>query len=163
MAFICTNCGQKIVSGATYKYKNKNVCISCFNKLIQQDIQIQQARKNLYQYICQLFSLTECPYEIINAIDRLEKDGKTINGIKATIYYYYSILGNEYNPDHRYYFFKIVNENYYITRDYFKKQKEIREINDKIDINVPPIHVQVAPNELGKKRRHQIKYKMEDL
>lgn len=163
MAFVCSQCGQRIVNGNAQKYNNKNVCQTCYQKLMQAEIKAQKAKKELYDYIKSVLGLNECPREITTAIDHLIKDGKKVKGIEATVYYYYLVLGNKYNPDQRYYFYKIINDEYLNARDFIAQQQKIKEINANFHATTPPVIVRIHEGDITKKRRKKINYKMEDL
>jgi len=158
---LCCQCGQSLVGQKSTNYKGKSYCLACYNKLIEQQTLLEKSEEELYIYIKKLFGLSECPSEVTNAVDYLIKQGKTVNGIRATIHYYYEIKGNEATSDNIMYLSKNIKEQYDNAREYWKEQKILRQKNMQIDLNVPPKTVVIKKT--PKTHKKQTKYKMEDL
>lgn len=155
---ICSRCQQRIVANV-YRLNGKTYCGNCYDQLMQELTAQSIAKEELINYIKLLFGKSECPNEVIYAIDQAVKQGKKIKGIKATLYYYYELTGH--NIDNIYYIGKVITEQYDNARNYIQKQKEINEANKNVDLDVPPIHVTIKKG--GPKRIVNINYKMEDL
>lgn len=126
---------------------------------MEEKIAIDNAQKDLYNYIKEVFGVTYIPPEVAGAITRqISYDKIQIKGLKATIWYYYKVLGNtpvlELLP-------RVLKEQYNRTRQYLIDQKKIREENMKVNINVKPRVVVVNKDDQG--NRNKPKYRMEDL
>ena len=118
----------------------------------------EDEKQRLINFVKELFSVSECPEVVLYAIDRAIKDGKKLSGIKGTLIYYYQECGN--TPDNISIIGAVIQKNYDKASEYFKKKKEQRAINEKIDINVPPVTVQIHSTAQTRKKP---KYRMEDL
>ena len=155
----CSKCGTLLVGTAFREIDGKKYCEACYQSLMAEKIAFDNAQKDLYNYIKEIFGVTYIPPEVIGAITRqISYDKVQIKGLKATIWYYYKVLGNnpvlELLP-------RVLKEQYDRTRQYLIDQKKIREENMKVNINVKPRIVVV--NKDDKENRNKPKYKMEDL
>ena len=156
-AIICAKCGQKIVVGNGNRHKGKIYCNGCYDLVIQEELTQELAKEELYNYIKELFGKAECPSEIVYAIEQALGFGRKIKGIKATIYYYYEIAGNEAN--NIYLVPKVIREQYENAKIYIEKVQTTMEANKNTEINPPPICVRMTQPS----RKKTTKYKMEDL
>ncbi len=118
----------------------------------------EEEKQRLINFIKDLFSVQECPEVVLYALERAIKDGKKLSGIKGTLVYYYQELGN--SPDNITIVGNIIQRYYEKAAEHFKKKKEQRAINEKIDINVPPVIVKIRSST---KEIKKPKYRMEDL
>ena len=159
-SYFCTKCGTRIV-GTSFKIRGKNVCGACYAEEMKVLEDIEDQKKDLYKYICSLFSLKECPIQYIDDINRLVKDGYKVSGIRATIQYYFQIMGNQSNTINIPFIGKIIELNYLKAKQYFEEVKKVQEENEKVDLNIPPKIVYINPQK--NKRKKTVKYKMEDL
>lgn len=154
----CEKCGQ-IIIGEVHIFEGKKYCNNCYEQLMQERQQKEAELKVLRDYIKKIYQIDAIPVEVNYAIDKLIAIGKKPTGIKATLYYYYKILGNK---PALYLFGRVIEEKYEEARYYFLKQQELRKINDSIDITNNKRIVNVVVKNSTKKKR-QINYKMEDL
>ena len=155
----CSKCGTFLVGTAFREIDGKRYCEACYQSLMAEKIAFDNAQKDLYNYIKEVFGVTYIPPEVVGAITRqISYDKAQIKGLKATIWYYYKVLGNnpvlELLP-------RVLKEQYERTRQYLIDQKKIREENMKVDINVKPRVVII--NKDDQENRNKPKYRMEDL
>lgn len=155
----CSKCGTLLVGTAFREIDGKRYCEACYQSLMAEKIAFDNAQKDLYNYIKEVFGVTYIPPEVVGAITRqISYDKAQIKGLKATIWYYYKVLGNtpaiEFLP-------RVLREQYERTRQYLIDQKKIREENMKVNINVEPRVVVV--NKDDQRSRNKPKYRMEDL
>lgn len=162
-SLICPKCGQKII-GTGFPYKGKIYCsYDCVNEVVAQDEAREAQLKELYSFIKKCFQIQELPPSIIEVINQKlsatdEIDKKTVGGIQKTIEYYFNILNQ--STDIKYIGW-ILNTYYLEAKRYYARQREIREANKLVNINVPPIVVKINPKEPNKKKN--INYNMNDL
>ena len=104
---------------------------------------LEKAKKELYDYIKDLFGKTSCPDPVLNAVERAIDSGKTVTGVRYTIYYYYQILANCADN---------INEVPWIIRDYYDEAREyaaslkrLGEINGKVKIEKVPSEIKIKP------------------
>ena len=155
----CSKCGTLLVGTAFREIDGKKYCEACYQSLMAEKIVFDNAQKDLYNYIKEVFGVTYIPPEVSGAITRqISYDKAQIKGLKATIWYYYKVLNNnpvlELLP-------RVLKEQYERTRQYLIDQKRIREENMKVNINVKPRVVVV--NKDDQENRNKPKYRMEDL
>ena len=154
----CAKCHTQII-GNPFRFKGEPYCLTCYNQITSEIEEKTQKKQELFDYIVKFFNVKECPSEIIRGMERLLKEGKTIFGIKATIYYYYKILGNEINETSFKFLVKNVEDSYKSAKDYVAEQKRINEKNREVDLNIPPQIVRITPS----KSKPIFDYNMEDL
>lgn len=156
-ALTCAHCGQVLI-GNGRPSKGKVYCPSCFDKLVKEQEVFEAEKQDLCIYLRKLFGLTEVPAEVVHAIDRLYRDGRKLKGMKATIYYYYEILGNDtYNVM---LFSKIITEQYDNARMYLEKVRKIQQHNAEVDIKVPPMTYTISDKHKNKRKPQR---RIEDL
>ncbi len=153
----CSQCGNSII-GSVRKYQGKIYCEHCYEVVMAEAQRFEEEKQKLINFIKDLFSVQECPEVVLYALDRALKDGKKLSGIKGTLVYYYQEQGNA--PDNISLVGNVIQKHYDKAAEYFKKKKEQRAINEKIDINVPPVVVKVHSSTKEVKKP---KYRMEDL
>ena len=147
----CSKCGTLLVGTAFREIDGKRYCEACYQSLMAEKIAFDNAQKDLYNYIKEVFGVTYIPPEVVGAITRqISYDKVQIKGLK--------VLGNnpvlELLP-------RVLKEQYDRTRQYLIDQKKIREENMKVNINVKPRVVVV--NKDDQENRNKPKYRMEDL
>ena len=105
--------------------------------------------------------ITEIPVEVLNAISREVNDNKKLSGIKLTLKYYYEIEGNPPNSPTQIIF--VIRDFYEEAKKHYAKVREIREHNEQIDLNVPPVTVKLTLDDLSTKNKERFSYNIEDL
>lgn len=155
----CSKCGALLLGTAFREIGGKRYCEKCYQEEIAEKMAFDNAQQDLYNYIKEVFGVSYIPPEITGAITRqISYEKAQVKGLKATIWYYYKILGNtpvlETLP-------RVLKDQYDRTREYLIEQRKLRETNMKVDINVKPRVVVV--NKEDQKTRNKPKYKMEDL
>ena len=153
----CAKCGQRLI-GNGHRFLSKNYCDSCYEKEMVELEALEAEKDRLYGYIKELFGISECPSEVIYAIENNIKYGKKVSGIRATLWYYYEIQGHTTDIS---FLNKIIKEQYDNARKYIESARQIKKQNDQTNLNVEPITVKLHSN-INKKKR-SAKYKMEDL
>lgn len=154
----CAKCGQRLI-GNGHRHLSKNYCDSCYEKVMQELEALELEKDRLYGYIKELFGCVECPAEVIYTIENAIKYGKKVSGIRATLWYYYEIEGH--STDNILLVNKVIKEQYDNARKYIENTKSIKTQNEKIDLNVEPVTIQLQSN--VNKKKKTLKYKMEDL
>lgn len=158
-ALLCARCGQRVVGNGHY-YAGRKYCAHCYDELMQELIELDKAKEDLYNYIKTLFGVSECPQEVIYTIDRALGKGKKLKGIRATIWYYYEIQGHA--PDNTSSLSRVINDYYEDAKNYINHVNDVKAKNAELDLSdVPTVVVKVDLNNLEKKKK--IKYRMEDL
>lgn len=158
-ALRCAKCGTLLVGTAFREIDGKRYCEKCYQEEIAEKIAFDNEQQDLYNYIKEVFGVSYIPPEITGAITRqISYDKVQIKGLKATIWYYYKILGNTPNLEA---LPRVLRDQYDRTREYLIEQRKLRETNMKVDINVKPRVVVV--NKEDQKTRNKPKYRMEDL
>lgn len=155
----CAKCGTLLVGTAFREIDGKKYCEKCYKEVMAEKLAFDNAQKDLYNYIKEVFGISYIPPEVIGSITRqISYDNAQIKGLKATIWYYYKVLGNqpviELLP-------RVLKEQYERTRQYLIDQRKLREKNMEVDLNVAPRVVVV--NKDDTKSRNKPKYRMEDL
>lgn len=158
--FTCYKCKKKCV-GSGYVYQKRKYCYDCFQEFTKELEKEEKQRQELYQYIKQLFMITEIPVEVLNAISREVNDNKKLSGIKLTLKYYYEIEGNPPNSPTQIIF--VIRDFYEEAKKHYAKVREIREHNEQIDLNVPPVTVKLTLDDLSTKNKERFSYNIEDL
>lgn len=154
----CSKCGNKIISGVR-KYQGKFFCAQCYEQVMEEVQRFEEEKQRLVLFIKELFAVQECPELVLYAIDKALKEGKKLSGIKGTLIYYYNIRGN--SADNISVIGSVIQREYSNAAQYFEEVKRVKAANQKIDIDVAPIIVQIP--ERGQNRRKKPKYRMEDL
>lgn len=160
--FICNACKSKI-TGLKYNYEGKSYCFSCYQNIQQDLLKTEQDKQELYNYIKQLFTVSEIPQDVVAGIDRELSSGKKLKGIKSTLWYYYEVYENTRNNVSAIPF--IIHDQYENAKNYVIQMNKIKEINQNIDINVPENKIVIKKSELEKNinPRNKISYNIEDL
>lgn len=155
----CCECGARLLGVAFRELGGRKYCEKCYAKAVAAKLEFDKAQEDLYAYIREIFGVESIPPEVSGAITKaISYDHAQWKGLKATIWYYYKILGNkpviEFLP-------KVLREQYESARAYLVKQRELREKNMKVDLNVKPRVVVVRRD--NHSNRNVPKYRMEDL
>lgn len=153
----CSSCGNSII-GSVRKYQGKLYCEHCYEVVMEEAQRFEEQKQKLIIFIKELFSVNECPEVVLYVIDRAIKEGKKLSGIKGTLLYYYQEEGNV--PDNISIIGNVIQKYYDKAAEYYKRKKELRAINEKIDINVPAVTVKIQSSKQEVKKP---KYRMEDL
>ena len=159
--FTCQLCGTN-KTGLSYAVDNKIYCYTCYEKIISQKQVQEEKSKELYDLIKNIFKIDIIPQFTIDSITQEIKKGKTWNGIKETINYYYNIKCCEIKQNDLFYLTAIINRTYEETYQYLKKQKEVQKANESVDLTPIKRTVNVHKNSLTKKKK-DFGYKIEDL
>lgn len=152
----CPKC-QQIIIGAGHLYNSKLYCDQCYKIVIEEAQNLEIEKRNLFDFIKELFGIDEMPDSWSVTIDRLIRSGKTIAGIKMTLTYYYNILGH--NPDTTY-GLGIIEKYYEETRQYAIKQQEIMQKNLEHEEKSETVTVKISRPVSTRKKP---KYRIEDL
>ena len=87
----CARCGQRLV-GVGIKLKDGTYCTDCYNIKVSELQKEEEAKKEIYDYIKQIFECETLPPSVTSGIDTLINQGKKASGIKGTLWYYYLIM-----------------------------------------------------------------------
>ena len=158
----CNSCGNKI-TGLKYTYEGKSYCQSCYQIIQQELLKTEQEKDDLYNYIKQLFGISEVPGDLISGIDRELFNGKKINGIKQTLKYYYQTTGHPCNNIGSVIY--VIRDQYENARNYLINTIKIVEQNKIVNLDVPARTIQIKKSELDAqdKIKKKINYNIEDL
>ena len=154
----CSACGQKIV-GSKYTHGGKNYCCACYGALAEKLEKEAKDKQSLIDYIKDIFSLSELPTETLNLIDRELKSGRTVRGLRATLWYYYDILLT--NPTNVLNLSFVFRDQYGAAKEYAEQIAKLKKINKKVDLTPKTRVVQVKKDTSGATAK--IPYKIEDL
>lgn len=156
----CEKCGTLLVGTAFREIEGKKYCEKCYRELVAEKKNFDNALQDLYNYIKEVFGITEIPPDIAGAVMRqITYDRAKPRGLKATIWYYYKVLGNTPRIE---WLSRVLKDQYGKAQEYFVEQRSIREKNMKTNICVEP-RVVVIPRDNINKKRNKPKYRMEDL
>lgn len=136
----CARCGKKII-GAVHKAKDASYCGDCYPIVMQSLAELEQGKKELYAYIKDLFGKSNCPDPVVASIERALTSGKTLTGVRFTVYYYYQILANTAENINEVPW--IVRDYYDEARDYAASMKRLGEENRKVKIDLPPSEIKI--------------------
>ena len=81
----CSQCGKKII-GTVHKVNDKTYCGDCYEIAMQSLAALEKAKKELYDYIKDLFGKTSCPETAeltANADEPSAPQGKEAEGGEA--------------------------------------------------------------------------------
>lgn len=159
--FTCQLCGVN-KTGLSYLVDKKNYCYSCYEKVISQKQAQEEKSQELYNLIKDIFKIDIIPQFTIDSISQEIKKGKTWNGIKETLNYYYNVKYYEVKENDLLYISTIINRYYEETYQYLKKQKEVQKANESVDLTPVKRTVNVRKSSLVKKQK-DFNYKIEDL
>lgn len=154
----CSKCGNRIITGVR-KYQGKYFCAHCYEQVMEEVQHFEEEKQKLILFIKELFAISECPEVVLYAIEKALKDGKKLSGIKGTLIYYYNIKGNP--TDNINIIGTVIQREYANAAQYFEEVKRIKLVNETINIDVPPVIIQV--HEGKQNSRKKAKYRMEDL
>lgn len=136
----CARCGKKII-GAVHKVQDASYCGGCYPIVMQSLADLEKGKKDLYAYIKDLFGKAACPDPVVNAIERALSSGKTLTGIRFTVYYYYQVLANTAENINEVPW--IIRDYYDEARDYAASMKRLGEENKKVNIEKTPSEVKI--------------------
>lgn len=157
---VCAKCGQRII-GVSKRAYGKTYCAGCYEELVATIEQSETEKKELMNYICKLFALPDCPSDAEYAIDAAVRDGKKISGVRGTLYYYFEILGHSADANAVHSVNYIIKTEYDNAHKYFIRQRNIKEQNAKVDLNLPPVTIKIDLNR--KTKENKISFRIEDL
>lgn len=152
----CPKC-QQVIIGSGHLFNGKLYCDQCYLKIVEEAEKMEAAKRDLFDYIKEIFMIDSVPDSWIGTIDQLLASGKTISGIKMTLKYYYEILGNTPNEI---YGLSIVKKYYEETRQYALKQQEIMQKNMQHEEKQEVVTVRIK-RPVSQKRKTD--YRIEDL
>lgn len=157
---VCSDCGRKIL-GVKYTVGGKTYCYDCYQRVLASATEIEDQKKELYDYICGLYSIPEVPQETVAAIDRLYKTGKKLKAMGKTLWFYHAVEGHPINTPNLIGY--IIEQNYDRAKKYLEEVKSLKEHNKNVDISVEPITIKIKPASLHKKPHTVQTVKIEDL
>lgn len=160
MASVCAQCKQKLV-GKGFELKGKIYCGGCYSELLEKIEKDEVKKKELGDYLLELYEVSDFPVEVISQIEKLVEQ-KPIEYIKGLLFYYYNILGNEIKFSDIYYLTRIIEKNTKEYDKYLVEKEEIRKRNEKIDLKNIPVNT-IVIKKTTKKPGRKPKYNMEDL
>ena len=152
----CPKC-QEIIIGSGRLYNGKLYCDRCYKIVIDEALNFENEKRALYEFIKELFAIDELPDSWVATIDQLVSSGKTLAGIRMTLTYYYTILGNTPNMM---YGLSIVKKYYEETRQYAIKQQEIMQKNMEHEEKAETVTVKITRPVSTRKKPN---YRIEDL
>ena len=156
---VCHGCGNKII-GVRYTHTGKSYCYDCFQQLQAAAANTDAQKQAMYAAIREIYGVSEIPEEVISALDREIRVGKKPSGIIQTLRYYFQIEGHQMGNIGSLVY--VVRDFYESAKQYQAKIKRLKEANDKVDMNVPPVHVTLKTSQLEPQKR-SYGYRMEDL
>ena len=152
----CPKC-QQVIIGSGHLYNGKLYCDQCYTQIIEEVQQLELQKRDLFDFIKELFMIESIPDSWIYTIDQLLSSGKKISGIKMTLIYYYQILGNTPNEV---YGLSVVKKYYEDAYQYALKQQEIEKLNREHQEKAEQVTVRIN-RPVSAKRKPD--YRIEDL
>jgi len=127
-------------------YKGKKYHLPCFEKILDDMEQGEDQRGELDKYICKLFGIKKITPLISEQISNFVKiDGYSINGIKATLYYFFELGEREVGESVR--GIGIVPYVYEEAKEFFSTIGKAKEVNKNFVPAITEKHVQIKkPN-----------------
>jgi len=147
----CSKCGKKII-GQQFKLGDKLLCAACNAAEMEALQKLESEKVSLYAYLKKLFGEEYCPEPVLKSVDRAIRDGKTIAGIRFTVYYYYEVLANP--PQDMKEVQWIIHDYYEEARSYVADMRKLGEYNKGINIEHTPKKIKIKMPERNKKRYH---------
>ena len=130
------------------------LCGDCYFKEVESLQKQEKEKVAFYEYLKKLFGKTSCPEPVKNAVDWALRDGKSLTGIRFTVYYYYEVLAN--SPEN-------ISEVQWIIRDYYEEAKsyaqemnELGEYNRSVNIVRTPTQLKIKKPSSQKRLRRKI-------
>lgn len=145
----CTKCGKKII-GQQFKLGDKVLCASCYAAEMEALQKLESDKASLYAYLKKLFGKDFCPEPVMKSVDLAIRDGKTVAGIRFTVYYYYEILANPRQNMREVQW--IIRDYYEEARSYVSDMRKLGEYNKGVNINHEPQKIKIKMPERNKKR-----------
>lgn len=152
----CPKC-QQIIIGSGRLFNGKLYCDQCYKIASDEAQNFENEKRSLFEFIKELFAIDELPDSWVVTIDQLVSSGKTLAGIRMTLTYYYTILGNTPNMV---YGLSIVKKYYEETRQYAIKQQEIMQKNMEHEDKAETVTVKITRPVSTRKKPN---YRIEDL
>lgn len=141
----CSECKKKI-STNRYKIGSNIYCKECFDKHMAELKDIEEKKKELYNYIKKLFVISDIPESVLNSIDRRIAGGKKVVGIQKTLHYYYEI--GEHTATKIEWVPSIIDNYYEEAKKYEKNMREVAEHNSKVDLTPNTRVIRIRPSDL---------------
>lgn len=160
MATKCDKCGCRI-NTVGYPFKGKTFCRECYTQLAAELATAEDARQPLYQTISKYFGVTEVPEDVIHAIDRELRQGRTVNGLIKTLQYYFDIQGNQPGAPNSVYW--IWSDYYEAAKKYQLKINAVVRHNADVEINPEPNIIRYTGDSIAPPKPRDFGYKLEDL
>lgn len=158
---VCNQCKQRIV-GKGFEIKGKTYCGGCYSDLLEELERKEKDKKQLGDFLLQLFQVSDLPIETISQIDFFVNEQKNIDDIKNILSYYYNILENEIKYSDLYYINKIVDKYCNSYKHYLLEKEKIKKQNELIDLKNIPSQTIIIRKE-KKRGGKKPSYNMEDL
>lgn len=118
-------CENKYAKEDLIKYKGKNYCKECYEKIIERD----KDYENLCKYICEIFN---CPFVnpyIKMQIKQFEQGGFSLKGMRSTLWYITTVLGITLKEQ---FGIAMVKYKYYEAKKYFEeKMSQKKQVQEK--------------------------------
>lgn len=160
----CAHCHKPLAGGLRYPFKGQTLCYDCYTAVQKELAAKEEKLQDLYRFLKQdIFKGQELEVHTIETINyALDKDKRTVNGIKKTLIYYYKILNN--HPGEQQSIGWIIKVNYDNAKKFYTEQAEIRKRNDAVSLNATPIKMTIDPEKLHRDgKKDKFTYRMEDL
>lgn len=153
-ALTCATCGQ-VITGKGRVFNTKTYCASCYQKVLQEQEALAEEKRELCLYIRKVFAINQVPNETMYAIDKFYKEGKKYKGMRATLYYYFEILGND--GINIILFSRIINEQYENARSYLERVSKIKKMNAEVELTDEVVTYKISDRgKKGKKPQRRI-------
>lgn len=145
----CTKCGKKII-GQQYKLNDKLLCAECNAAEMEALRKLESEKSSLYEYLKKLFGREACPEPVQKSVDRAVRDGKTVAGIRFTVYYYYEVLANP--PQNIMEVQWIIHDYYEEAKAYASDMRRLGEYNKDVQIMHDPQTIKIKMPTRNKRR-----------
>lgn len=145
----CSKCGKKII-GQQFKLNDKLLCAECNAAEMEALRKLESEKASLYEYLKRLFGRETCPEPVLKSVDRAVRDGKTVAGLRFTVYYYYEVLANP--PQNMGEVQWIIHDYYEEAKSYASDMRRLGEYNRDVPITHDPQTIKIRMPLRNKKR-----------
>ena len=158
----CSRCKKKILNGLSYTYRGQAFCYDCYQEKQKELLAAEDEQQVLYNYIKQLFSVSELPNDVLTGINKEVAKGKKYKGMRLTLHYYYEVMENARGSIDVVPY--VIRDQYDNARQYEEEVARVRKINEEIDLSNPPKRtIVITSTDLSNSRQRKKKCDISDL
>lgn len=157
----CFKCSQRII-GRNFVLDGHSYCGACYSSLLEERKKKEEEATRFVNYLNKLNSFWPLStLSITKQINYLVNEYEVDELIKI-VNYYYNILNNSISYQDIFSLKELIEGARASYQEYLSEQDKIKQINEKVDLNVPAQNIKIHINK-NKKRQKMPDYNMEDL